>query len=162
MLIDKELNIALREMARGVGLCDEWYGQWKDEDTIDECLDRYVRGFDFAVKNDWPRLEFIREHFSTRMDVLHRHNIFLDEDVHISDAGNGYYIFLGKCNGKLIANGFKAVTVYCRHDSSIDVGSFGGARVFVTYYDRSTGNCMSDEYSKYKRYNRNTGDGRKG
>ena len=62
-MTDRDLNIALREMARKAGLCDKWYEEWKDDDTIDKCLERYVKGYDFAVKNDYPPLDFIRENF---------------------------------------------------------------------------------------------------
>lgn len=151
-MTDKELNIALREMARNAGLCDEWFGNWKDEDSIDICLDRFIRGFDFVVKNDYPNLEFIRKNFNT--NDLHRHNIYLDEGVIIDDAQNGYYVFLGDCKATLVADGFKAVTVYCRHDSEVNVRAMGGARVFVTYYDQSSGVCKSDEWSNVRRYDR--------
>lgn len=151
-MTDKELNIALREMARNAGLCDEWFGNWKDEDSIDMCLDRFIRGFDFVVKNDYPNLEFIRKNFNT--NDLHRHNIYLDEGVIIDDAQNGYYVFLGDCKAMLVADGFKAVTVYCRHDSEVNVRAMGGARVFVTYYDQSSGVCKSDEWSNVRRYDR--------
>ena len=151
-MTDKELNIALREMARNAGLCDEWFGNWKDEDTIDMCLDRFIRGFDFVVKNDYPNLEFIRKNFN--VNDLHRHNIYLDEGVIIDDAQNGYYVFLGDCKATLVADGFKAVTVYCRHDSEVNVRAMGGARVFVTYYDQSSGVCKSDEWSHVRRYDR--------
>lgn len=139
-------------MARNAGLCDEWFGNWKDEDSIDMCLDRFIRGFDFVVKNDYPNLEFIRKNFNT--NDLHRHNIYLDEGVIIDDAQNGYYVFLGDCKATLVADGFKAVTVYCRHDSEVNVRAMGGARVFVTYYDQSSGVCKSDEWSNVRRYDR--------
>lgn len=139
-------------MARNAGLCNEWFGNWKDEDSIDMCLDRFIRGFDFVVKNDYPNLEFIRKNFNT--NDLHRHNIYLDEGVIIDDAQNGYYVFLGDCKATLVADGFKAVTVYCRHDSEVNVRAMGGARVFVTYYDQSSGVCKSDEWSNVRRYDR--------
>ena len=62
-MTDKELNITLREMARMQGLCDQWFSEWGDDDTLDDCLERYIRGFDFVQERDWPSLEFIRKHF---------------------------------------------------------------------------------------------------
>ena len=150
---ERELNIVLREMAREKGLCDDWYGQWGDDSSIDECLDRYVRGFDFAVKNDYPSLEFCRANFDR--EDLHRHNIYIDEDIDLL-VHNGYYVLLGACRASVIAEGPVAVTVYCRHDSDVEVVASGGARVFVTCYDASHGRCGSvDEISKVKIYNRN-------
>ena len=149
-MTDKELNITLREMARAAGLCAEWYSQWKDDDTIDVCLERAIRGFDFVHDKDYPPLAFIRENFDK--EVLHRHNFYLDEEVDIRAGRSGYYIFMGDCKGRITVDGLLAVTIYCRHNSYIDVHAEGGSRVFVTYYDDSSGDCYQDKWSKCKRY----------
>lgn len=151
-MTDRELNIALREMAWASGLCDEWYGEWSDDDSIDLCLERYIRGFDFAVEKDYPPLDFIRRNFS--IEDLHRHNIYLDEEVDIEADRSGYYVFLGNCRGRLTVDGFVAVTVYVRHTSDVSVESFNGSKVFVSYYDKSEGSCKHDGWSKCKRYDR--------
>lgn len=143
---DKELNITLREMARSCGLCDEWYGQWKDDSTIDECLERYIKGFDFAVKNNWPSLEFSRKNF--RKEDLHRHNIYLDDEVDITDGGNGYYVLVGRCTGHIDFKGFKAATVYVRHDSRVTIRASEGARIMVRCYESCNVDCQSDNVSK--------------
>lgn len=156
-MTDKELNITLREMARKAGLCDKWYEEWKNDDSIDVCLDRYVKGFDFAVKNDYPPLDFIRDNF--RKEDLHRHNIYLDEKVEIKGARSGYYVFLGNCTGTIEAHGFNVVSCYLRHDSKVDVSSLDSARVFVTYYDRSGGSTYKDEWGRIKSYDRRRKEG---
>ena len=150
-MTDRELNITLREMARAKGLCDDWYGKWGDDDTIDMCLDRYIRGFDFALKYEYPTLDFICKHF--RKEDLHRHNIFVDEEVSL-DGDNGYYCFLGSCRATLSVDGFKAVTVYVRHNSEVNVTASNGAKVFVRYYDNSKGECIDDGWSVCKKYER--------
>lgn len=149
-MTERELNIALREMARAAGLCEQWYKEWKDDDTIDRCLDRYIRGFDFAKNNDYPPLDFCRKNFMDG-DLL-RHNIYLDKKVKKEILHSGYYVFLGDSDGDVLVNGFVAVMIYCRHNSRINVHATGGARVFVTYYDDSSGDCSSDGYSKCKQY----------
>ncbi len=149
-MTDRELNIVLREMARTEGLCKERYSRWPDDGTIDECLDRYVRGFDFACRHDYPPLAFIRKHF--RIDDLHRHHIYIDEPIDMEASENGFYIFLGSCRGRLAVADLKAVTVYVRHDCIIDVSAADGAKVFVSYYDRSSGDCASDGYSVIRKY----------
>ena len=152
---EKELSIRLREMAvrQPTPLCAEWTNEWADDTDIDELLDKYIRGFDFAVKNNYPPLDFCRKYFDK--EDLHRHNIYLDEEVDIADANNGYYVFLGNCKAELWATGYKAITVYCRHNSVVNVKAFEGARVLVRYYDASHGVCKSDEWSKVKSLNRN-------
>ena len=138
-------------MARGLRLCDKWYGEWSDDSTIDECLERYVKGFDFCVKNDWPPLDFIRRNF--RREDLHRHHIYLDEEVRI-DGGNGYYIFLGDCKGEINFFGLYAATVYVMHGSNILVRGGEGAKVFVSLYGGDV-MCIDDGWAKVKLYYRN-------
>lgn len=150
-MTDRELNIALREMARAQGLCDEWYGKWKDEDTLETLFDRYVKGFDFAAEHGYPPLDFARKYFT--LDMLHKHNIYLDEEVDVEGA-HGYYVFLGKCTGRITFDGFYAAIVYVCHDSNVDVMAANGAKVFVTYHDRSRGRTESDAWSKIKVYDR--------
>lgn len=153
-MTDRELNIALREMARSAGLCDEWYSEWKDDDTIDDCLDRYVKGHDFAVKGDWPPLDFCREHFKERMDAIHRHNVYLDEVVDIEAKDSGYYVFVGDCAGVLRVTGMVVVTAYVRHTSKINVLCEDGAIVFVRCYEQSDAEIKKDYKSKGFKYNR--------
>ena len=148
-MTDKELSIVLRELAcsQPTPLCEKWTEEWKDE------ADKFIRGFDFCQKNNYPPLDFIRKNI--KKEDLHRHNIFIDEEVQIADAENGYYVFLGRCTGTLWVNGLKAVTVLVRHDSVINVEAYDGARVQVRYYDNSDGTCKSDSYSRVKKIVRN-------
>ena len=156
-MTERELNIALREMARAKGLCDDWYSKWGDDDTIEMCLLRAIRGFDFCVECDYPPLDFIRSNFDK--EILHRYNIFLDEEVTIDDGLNGYYVFLGDCIADVNFDGFKAATVYVRHNSKVNVKSSGGSKVFVSYYDSSQGDCKSDGWSACKKYDRRKKEG---
>lgn len=153
-MTDKELNIRLREMAREAGLCDEWYAKWTDDDTIDDCLQRFINGHDFAVKLDWPPLDFIRENF--RLEDLHRHHIYLDEEVSLNESESGYYIFLGHCTGTAWFTGFVAVTIYMRHDSNIWIDAFDGARVMTMLYDKSKSKSRADRYSRVQTLDRRT------
>lgn len=158
-MTEKELSIVLRELAcsQPTPLCKEWTEEWEDDSDIDVLLDKYIRGFDFAVKNDYPPLDFIRENF--RKEDLHRHNIYLDEKVEIKGARSGYYVFLGNCTGSIEAHGFNVVSCYLRHGSKIDVTSLGSARVFVTYYDHSGGLAYKDEWGRIKQYDRRKKEG---
>lgn len=148
----KELSIVLRELAcsQPTPLCKEWTQEWKDDSEIDVLLDKYVRGFDFCVKNDYPPLDFCRRNF--RDSDLLRHNIYLDKKVDTKVTQSGYYVFLGDSDGDVLVEGFVAVTIYCRHSCRINVHSTRGARVFVTYYDDSSGYCSHDGYSKCNQY----------
>lgn len=151
----RELSVSLREMARRDGLCDEWYGAWGDDEDVDSLLDRYVRGFDFAVKHDYPALEFIRKYF--RREDLHRHGIFLDEEVSLPDASNGTYIFLGSCTGEVRFGEFKAASLYLRHGSRLRVVVGDLSKVFITCYECSAVDVSSAEHGFVKVYDRGKG-----
>lgn len=148
-MTDREKNITLREMARANGLCDKWYGEWGDDSTIEECIDRFVRGFDFYVNTNFVTLDFIRNNFDK--ELLHKHHIYLDEEVDLEADGHGYYIFLGKCTGKFVVDGLWAVTAYLRHDSDLVICSEDGARVFVTTYDNAKADCRQDDWGIIKK-----------
>ena len=128
-MTEKELSLTLRDMAGAIGACEQIMNQWKDSDDVDTLLERYINTLDFALDKDFPSLEFINNNFNR--DDLHRHNIYIDEDVHITDANHGVYVFLGSCTGSLRVNGFMAVTAFIRHKSHIDVMASDGARVQI-------------------------------
>jgi len=154
-MTDRELSMMLRELAcnQDTPLCEKWTREWRDDSTIDELIDKFLRGQDFCIKNNYPSLDFIREHVS--MEDLHRNHIYIDEEMDISNVENGFYVFLGHCKAKVRASGFLSVTVYCRHDSEVDVYARDGALVFVRYFENSTGSCKSDEWSRLHRYDNN-------
>lgn len=153
-MTQKELSIVLRELAcnQKTPLCKEWTDEWQDDTHIDILLDKFIKGHDFCIENDYPPLDFCRKNFD--VDDLHRHNIYLDEEVEIEADRSGYYVFLGNCKGTLTVDGFVAVTVYVRHDSNINVEAFNGCKVFVSYYEQSNGECSHDGWSKIKKYDR--------
>ena len=153
-MADKELSVKLRELAcrQPTPLCEEWTREWQDDTDIDSLLDMFVRDFDSCTRNDYPPLDFIRENF--RLEDLHRHNIYLDEEVSLNESESGYYVFLGHCTGTMWVTGFKAVTVYMRHDSKLLIDAFDGARVTTVLYDKSKALCKADRYSRVQTFNR--------
>ena len=150
----KELSIALREMAcsQQTPLCAQWTKAWKDNTNIDGLLDKYIKGIDFCIKNDYPPLDFCRENFDK--EDLHGHNIYLDEYVNIDDASSGVWVFLGECEGEITFNGFSVGTIYIRHDSKIKVITKDMSKVFVSLYDESEVETEKLEYSTIKIYDR--------
>ncbi len=151
----KELSIVLRELAcsQKTPLCAEWTEAWKDNSSLDELLEKYVRGFDFCVKNDYPTLEFSRKEFTEKRDVLHKHHIFLDEEVNI-EAESGTYIFVGDCSGTITFKNFTVGTVYLRHNTKLTVKADDFAKVFVTMYDNSQCETEKDMYAFCRVFNR--------
>lgn len=150
---EKELSVVLREMARTQKkpLCDEWYGEWKDNCGVDILLNKYVRGLDFCIENDYPSLEFVRKNFNK--EDLHRHHIYLDEEVSVN-AENGTYVFLGNCTGTMTAGGYSVVSCYVRHDSKITIAASFLSRVFVSLYERGECDTLSSDGGVIRIYDR--------
>lgn len=76
-MTEKELSINLREDARRMGLCDEWYGEWQDDTDKQQLLDKYIRGLDFCFKHRWPSLPFAKAQFPQQL--LRDNGILVDD-----------------------------------------------------------------------------------
>lgn len=136
-------------------LCDKWYNDWGDETDVDGLLEKFVAGQDFCINNDYPPLDFIRKNF--KKDDLHRHNIFLDEEVNLTDANSGDYVFLGKCSGKIVYSGFKVSSLYLRHESALHIVAKDASRVFVSLYGQSDCKTDGSSFCKLKIYDHRKG-----
>lgn len=140
----KELNKALRDRARELGLCDKWYKEWDKKSTRQELIEKYIKGIDFCIQHDFPNLDFAREYFPNNQLV--QNGIFLDDSV---DAYNlKTAVLLGGSKGEIRYDGQRAGDVYVRHQSEVVITAEGGARVFVEVYDNCKVFAKADETSK--------------
>lgn len=130
---ERQLSVMLREMARSHGMCDKFYNKWKDDEDLDSMLDMFVDNQDFCVKNDFPSAEFISKYVD--VDDLHRHNVYIDEDIDICTDKSEDYVVLGECCGTIRIKGFAVSNITLRHGCSIDVKTEGFARVFIRVFD---------------------------
>ena len=148
-----ELNKVLRTKAIEAGLCDDWQNNiWNRDLSLDELLTIYIRGIDFSLKQEWFDYDFIKEEFPA--DILHRHNIYLDEYISIGDASSGTWVFIGNCEGEITFKDFSVGTLYLRHNSRIKVVTKDMAKVFISLYDESEVDVEQLEYSTAKVYDR--------
>ena len=141
---EKELNNLLRNKARQLGLCDQWYKDWNDNETMQQLLEKYLRGIDFCIKHDYPRLEFVREVFPK--DILSKNGIFLDSCIDACNLSAG--VALGNSMGRFRYIGTSTGTVYVRHSSEVTIEVSGGSKVFIEAYDHCIVRVVADKYSK--------------
>lgn len=127
----KELNKTLRDRARVLGLCDQWYGEWEKEETKQELIEKYLKGIDFCIKHDYPTLPFIKANFNKAQLLLK--GIFLDENVDASNLKTA--VLLGESKGELRYYGLSVGNVYLRHQSEVTIEVNDGARVFIEVYE---------------------------
>lgn len=140
----RKLNIVLRDRAREFGLCDEWYKGWDKDSTRQELIEKYLRGIDFCIEHDYPRVEFIKAQFPRQL--LERNGIFADCEV---DGDNiGTCVLLGSAHGVLRYHGFCSCSVYVVHKGCVDIQATDGARVFVEVYGESVVMVSADDTSR--------------
>ena len=128
---NKEFNILLRRRARDLGLCDQWYDEWDIETPQEVLIEKYIKGIDFCIKNDYPKLDFIKAYVSSKM--LAKHGVFVDGNIVESNAHIA--VLLGKSNGIIRYNGLSTGNVYIRHESELTIEATDMAKVFVETYE---------------------------
>ena len=140
----KELNSTLRSQARELGLCDEWYKNWKKKESMQKLIEKYLKGIDFCIKHDYPSLDFTRENFPK--DILNTNGIFLDNEVDATNIQKA--VLLGDSRGSLSYSGQISGDIYIRHHSDVVIQAKEGAKLFVEIYDQCNVMVTADEYSK--------------
>lgn len=149
----EQLSVTLRELAlsQPTPLCEQWTEAWRDDTSVDELLDKFVRGQDFCIENDYPPLDFCRSHFNKK--DLRCHHIFLDDNADITISESGCYIFIGNTNARVLVDGLVSVRIYVRHSCHVDIDAINGAFVVASYHDYSSGSANSDVWAKIKKIN---------
>jgi len=153
-MTENELSIKLRESARKVGLCDEWYDKWEDETDKEGLIDKYLRGLDFCIKHRWPTKTFIKQNFS--QDFLRRHGILVDDtrSYPIRDENRRQmylkeYVLLGSSHAT-IRYSFRPhmCQVWVCDNADVTVYVKYGAFVLVHLFGKSTADVHTDLVSK--------------
>ena len=130
-MTDKELNKMLRDRARELGLCDQWYNDWKNRSSKQELIEKFLRGIDFCIKNDYPKKEFIKAYFPK--ELLRENEVFVDDKI--GETNLHRTVLLGTTEGELKYDGYSVGKVYVQHQSVVKITACDRARVFVECYD---------------------------
>ena len=153
-MTEKELSIKLRESARKVGLCDQWYNDWKDDTTKEGLIDFYKRGLDFCIKHRWPTKTFIKQNFS--QDFLRKHGILVNDtrSYPIRDENRRQmylkeYVLLGDSHAT-IRYSFRPhmCNVWVCDNSTVTVDVKYGAFILIHLFDKSKADVKTDLVSK--------------
>lgn len=140
----RRVSRELREQARALGLCDEWYGAWRDDCTYDELIDKMITGYDFCVDNDWPDPKYVRENFP--LDCLRANGVFCNDSFSMSDMRN--VVVFGRSNVKLYYSDYSFGDVRVRHTSHVSVSVDAIAIVHIHVYDNASVVVDAEEGAK--------------
>lgn len=140
----KNLNKTLRDRARELGLCDQWYKEWDKNSTRQELIDKYLNGIDFCIANDYPNIAFIKEYFPD--SLLRKNEIYLNGTAEVKNARK--VVLLGESKVNAVVDGMVSSDIYVRHGSELNVVATDGARVFVEMYEDSNVKAVADAESK--------------
>jgi len=152
-MTENELSLKLRADARKIGLCDEWYGQWKEDTSREELYQKFIRGLDFCLKHKWPSRPFIKHHFSQKF--LRDHGILVDDTrsypvrdenrrlIHLRD-----FVLLGESHAT-IRYSFKPhmCNIWVCDDSTIKVDVKYGAFMLIHLFDHTKADIVTDMVS---------------
>lgn len=129
----KQLSVQLRSEADLLGLCDEWHNAWKDNTTMQELINKYIRGLDFCLKHRWPSNRFIVEHFDR--GLLRRNNILVNDNRSVLNPKVA--VLLGQSTATVRVNGSHLSTIYVLDDSALDLVIHTNELVIVHAFDNA-------------------------
>lgn len=129
----ENLGDTLKRQAGALNACKK--GLRNFPDTEQGMIERWKENLDFAIENDFPSVEIIRDGFDR--SLLHKNLIFVDEHLNLNNVPNGVYVLNGECTGTLHFREWTAATVYVRHTSNISIIAEDFAKVFVRVYDEA-------------------------
>lgn len=141
---EKKVSIELREQAKELGLCNEWYNAWSDDCTYDELIDKFITGYDFCVEHDWPSPKYVTENFP--LHVLRANGVFCDDSSSRSDLRNA--VVMGRSSVKLYYSDYTFGDVRVRHSSHVCVNADALSIVHVHAYDNSSVVVSAEEGAK--------------
>ncbi len=149
-LIMENLSDTLKHQAEALNACKK--GLRNFPETEQGMVERWKQNLDFALENDFPSVEIIREGFGR--SLLHENLIFVDEHINIDNAPDGVYVINGECSGTLHFREWAAATVYVRHTSKVSIIAGDFAKVFVRVYDGAMVNVCEVGDAVVKVYDR--------
>jgi hypothetical protein len=126
----KELNIELRTSARRAGLCDKWFNEWDLNSDHQTLIDKYKKGIDFVMENNFPSNEFIVNNIDK--ELLEKNNIYVNTEFYVNNPDSDCVIL--DSNGKFVFSGFSVRDIYVNGASDIEIEAKDHAKIYVTVY----------------------------
>lgn len=115
------------------GLCRLYQMKLRDGLSVKELADLYKEGIDFCINNDYPSLDFLREHYRGKCE---EYGVYVDDRV--AGLQNPKTVVLnGKSEAMIQYKGYTVSRLYLRHDSEATVCISEFAHVTIDCFDNT-------------------------
>lgn len=129
-----ELIQQLKQDGIDKGLCRLWQGKLRAGLSTEELAKLYIKGIDFCISEDYPTLNFLREHFKGKCEPF---GVYVDDEIP-STANKPDMVLNGACKAMLEYDGYSVSRLYVRHDSEVAVIVSDNAIVTIDLFDNAT------------------------
>lgn len=137
-----DISEELKQEAVKDGLCEKWTGEWHDE-TLDTLCEKYIKGIDFCILNDYPSVEYMKSHFN---GIMQKHGIYVDDKVEERNLRTA--VFNGISIGSVSYDKFSVGRIYLRHNSVLSIHANEYSKVFISMYGHSLLNIECSPFAK--------------
>lgn len=128
-----ELIQQLKQDGIDKGLCRLWQGKLRAGLSTEELAKLYIKGIDFCISEDYPTLDFIREHFKGKCEP---YGVYVDDEIP-QTSNKPDMVLNGACKAMLEYDGFSVSRLYVRHDSEVAVVISENAIVSIDLFDNA-------------------------
>lgn len=113
------------------GLCRLYQAKLRDGLSVKELADLYKGGIDFCINNDYPTLDFLREHYK---GMCEQYGVYIDDET--GELENPKCVVLnGDCRTFVKYNGYTVARLFARHNTEGAVVVGGNANVTIDMFD---------------------------
>jgi len=128
----ENLSQYILEKTLKADICQPWAEMIANTDSVDAMLAMYVKGIDFCLEKNFPENNDL---INLGGDKLEQYGIYVNRVIDYP-AGD-FLVFLGRCEGSVIANGYAANQIFVKHESVITVKVSENAFVVIDCFESS-------------------------
>lgn len=141
---NKELNIALKKLAKQHGMCEKVRKQWDKDWDLDTMISQFYRNIDFFLKERYIPKNFFNELFEK--EWLRNNAVLVDDKYSLLNPK--YAILIGASDSKIRYNGKSVSTLYITDSSEAEVTAKGESFVMVHMMDSARINAHQFDKAK--------------
>lgn len=127
-----ELVEQLKKDGIDKGLCRMWQMKLRPGTDMKSLVGLFIKGIDFCVSNDYPTLDFMRQHFKGHCEP---YGAFVDDDIKADNMPN--MVLNGECKALLLYDRYNVGNIYIRHNSVVELTAADHAFVTVDIFDNA-------------------------